>query len=50
MVTHNPDIECYADRLIYISDGKIVSQALNAVQSRLKYDDYIQYLNTQIEI
>jgi len=49
MVTHNPDIECYADRLIYISDGRIVSQALNSVQSRLHYDEYIRYLNSQTE-
>ena len=24
MVTHNPDLECYADRVIYIRDGEIV--------------------------
>jgi putative ABC transport system ATP-binding protein len=24
MVTHNPDLECYAHRIIYIRDGKIV--------------------------
>lgn len=23
MVTHNPDLECYAHRIIYIKDGKI---------------------------
>lgn len=23
MVTHNPEIECYADRIIYIADGEI---------------------------
>jgi len=49
MVTHNPDIECYADRLIYLSDGRIVSQALNFVQTKLKYEEYIHYLNTQTE-
>lgn len=21
MVTHNPDIECYADRILYLADG-----------------------------
>lgn len=21
MVTHNPDIECYADRILYVKDG-----------------------------
>jgi len=47
MVTHNPDIECYADRLLYISDGRIVSQALNSVQSRLIYEEYIKFLNAQ---
>jgi len=24
MVTHNPDIECYADRIIYVQDGTFV--------------------------
>lgn len=46
MVTHNPDIECYADRILYVSDGKFVGQALNYRQSRLVYEDYIVYLNS----
>lgn len=46
MVTHNPDVECYADRILYLSDGKFEKQALNVVQTRLEYDDYIQYLNS----
>lgn len=45
MVTHNPDIECYADRLIYLADGKIQRQAVNKQQNPLIYDDYIAYLN-----
>ena len=24
MVTHNPDLECYAHRILYIKDGSIV--------------------------
>jgi len=24
MVTHNPDLECYADRILYIRDGKLI--------------------------
>ena len=24
MVTHNPDIECYADRILYVQDGQFV--------------------------
>ena len=23
-VTHNPDLECYADRVLYLQDGRIV--------------------------
>lgn len=29
MVTHNPDLECYAHRIIYIKDGSIEKQAIN---------------------
>lgn len=45
MVTHNPDIECYADRILYISDGVFQKQALNWEQTRLDFDEYIEYLN-----
>lgn len=24
MVTHNPDLECYADRILYFRDGTII--------------------------
>lgn len=24
MVTHNPDVELYADRIIYVKDGQLV--------------------------
>eukprot|EP01132_Coremiostelium_polycephalum_P006186 gene6186-7702_t len=47
MVTHNPDIECYADRILYIADGVFEKQVFNEVQSRLDYDKYIEYLNSQ---
>lgn len=47
MVTHNPDVECYADRLLYVSDGRFVSQALNYEQSRLDFKTYMKYLNSQ---
>jgi len=47
MVTHNPDVECYADRILYVEDGKFHKQCLNAVQTRLVYEDYIQFLNSQ---
>lgn len=40
-MTHNPDIECYADRLIYLADGVFKRQALNRIQRRLIYDEYI---------
>ena len=44
MVTHNPDLECYADRVLYIKDGTCVKQCLNAVQCALDYDQYLHYL------
>jgi putative ABC transport system ATP-binding protein len=47
MVTHNPDIECYADRLLYVSDGQFIRQALNYEQSRLNFAHYVKYLNSQ---
>ena len=50
MVSHNPDIECYADRLIYLSDGKIVGQALNREQTRLVYEQYVVFQNAQTEM
>ncbi|KAF2070840.1 hypothetical protein CYY_007844 [Polysphondylium violaceum] len=47
MVTHNPDIECYADRILYIADGVFEKQVFNIEQTRLDYDQYIVYLNSQ---
>ncbi|EFA82791.1 putative non-transporter ABC protein [Heterostelium album PN500] len=47
MVTHNPDIECYADRILYLADGVFEKQAINIEQTRLDYDKYIEYLNAQ---
>lgn len=38
MVTHNPDLECYAHRILYIRDGSIVRQVLNERQSPLRYE------------
>ena len=46
MVTHNPDLECYADRILYVRDGSLVKQVLNEVQTPLNYDDYLSYLNS----
>jgi putative ABC transport system ATP-binding protein len=45
MVTHNPDLECYADRILYIKDGKIVKQVLNYIQTPLELSSYLKYLN-----
>jgi putative ABC transport system ATP-binding protein len=46
MVSHNPDLETYADRILYIRNGVLEAQALNAVQTALNYDSYVRYLNT----
>lgn len=46
MVTHNPDVECYADRCLYLEDGHFKAQAINREQTKLNYDHYIAYLNS----
>ena len=45
MVTHNPEIECYADRILYVQDGQFVKQALNEVQTSIKEDEYTKFLH-----
>ncbi|KAL7752767.1 hypothetical protein RI367_001769 [Sorochytrium milnesiophthora] len=47
MVTHNPDVECYADRLLYLQDGRFVKQAINEVQTPLVFEDYMEYLRSK---
>lgn len=47
MVTHNPDLECYADRIVYVKDGKFIKQVFNTVQTPLIYDYYQAYLKSQ---
>jgi putative ABC transport system ATP-binding protein len=44
MATHNPDIECYADRVLYIKDGVITQQAINAEPFPLDYEGYLEFL------
>lgn len=46
MVTHNPDLECYGDRILYVKDGKLVKQVLNEIQCPLNYTEYMKYLNS----
>ena len=47
MATHNPDIEVYADRILYIKDGQIQKQVFNTKQWPLDHDMYLAYLKTQ---
>jgi putative ABC transport system ATP-binding protein len=47
MVTHNADLECYADRILYVGDGRFQRQAYNRVQTRLNHAAYLAYLNDQ---
>jgi putative ABC transport system ATP-binding protein len=47
MVTHNPDLECYADRIIYLEDGIFKRQVVNRKPMRMKYEQYVAYLNSQ---
>ncbi|KAJ8902299.1 hypothetical protein NDN08_006706 [Rhodosorus marinus] len=44
MVTHNPDLEAYADRILYVEDGTFTRQVLNKTQSRLSVAEYSSFL------
>lgn len=44
MVTHNPDIECYADRILYVNDGRFGKEVYNAIPTCLNLDKYTKYL------
>lgn len=45
MVTHNADLECYADRILYVQDGRFHRQAVNQVQTQIDLESYIAYVN-----
>lgn len=47
MVTHNPDLELYADRILYVQDGRFVRQALNGQQCQLDYALYKAHLDSK---
>jgi putative ABC transport system ATP-binding protein len=47
MVTHNPDVECYADRILYVNDGRFVKQYLNQIQTPLIYEKYDSFLKNK---
>ncbi|GET90454.1 abc transporter domain protein, putative [Leishmania tarentolae] len=44
MVTHNPDIECYADRVLYVSDGRFAKEIFNVRPTCLHLENYTKYL------
>ena len=45
MVTHDADVECYADRVLYIQDGRCVKQCLNAQQSAIDHEAYSHHIH-----
>ena len=47
MVTHNADLECYASRVLYVADGRVVGVALNSVQTRLNAEAYRAFLEQE---
>ncbi len=47
MVTHNPDVECYADRILFVSDGRFVRQSLNEIQTPLIFERYDAFLKSK---
>jgi putative ABC transport system ATP-binding protein len=47
MVTHNPELECYADRILYVQDGVFVKQAINQVQTAIREGEYTNFLHNE---
>ena len=47
MVTHNPELECYADRILYVQDGVFVKQAINQVQTAIREEEYTKFLHNE---
>lgn len=45
MVTHNPELECYADRILYVQDGVFSKQIINEYQIPLTLEEYLNYIN-----
>ena len=50
MVTHNPDLELYADRILYVKDGRFEKQAINSQQCELDYDRYKKFLDQKQDL
>ena len=46
MVTHNPELECYAHRILYVQDGVFIKQAINEYQQALTVKEYLDYINS----
>jgi ABC-type transport system involved in cytochrome bd biosynthesis fused ATPase/permease subunit len=47
MVTHNPDLESYCDRVLYVEDGAFQKQVINRKQRRIDYHRYLAHINAQ---
>lgn len=46
MVTHNGDLECYADRVLYLEDGRFSRQRFNSRQKKVDAAQYAAYLTS----
>ena len=47
MVTHNPDLECYANRILYIHNGLIEKQIINTYQCQYFPEEYQEKVNAK---
>jgi putative ABC transport system ATP-binding protein len=47
MVTHNPDLECYAHRVLFFEDGRVRRQVRNTHQLAIHPQDYLDFLNSR---
>ena len=47
MVAHNPDLECYANRILYIHNGLIEKQIINTYQCQYFPEEYQEKVNAK---
>ena len=47
MVTHNPDLECYANRILYIKNGMVDKQVINQYQCKYYPEEYQEKVNSK---
>ena len=46
MVTHNPEFECYSNRIFYVQNRIFIKKAIHEFQQALTVKVYLDYINS----